>query len=384
MELQTHIFSPAFEPVLDVFEQNFTQFEELGAGFAVILDGEPVMHITGGWADKRKSVPYGKDTLVPVYSTTKGIAALALGGLVDAYASEGYDTLVSEVWPEFGVNGKENTTIGHIVSHQAGLPGFTDEIDPALWLDPPACAAALATIAPMWEPGTAHGYHPLTWGYMVGELARRLEPNNQTLGQHIASTMTNTNGQMNDATSPTPLIDFWIGLPESEHGRCAEITKPSQLAALGKITPPRRAAFMTKWAAPNRNAKLWKEIEIPSANGHGTALSIAQMYEPYAANGAQGNRHITVTPDMVRPFYPDTPDLVLDMNTSFSAGVMLNSHGHFGPNPDTIGHCGWGGSMAIADADRHLTCAYVMNKQSNILVGDPRATALVSAVYGCL
>ncbi len=384
MELQTHIFSPAFEPVLDVFEQNFTQFEELGAGFAVILDGEPVMHITGGWADKRKSVPYGKDTLVPVYSTTKGIAALALGGLVDAYASEGYDTLVSEVWPEFGVNGKENTTIGHIVSHQAGLPGFTDEIDPALWLDPPACAAALATIAPMWEPGTAHGYHPLTWGYMVGELARRLEPNNQTLGQYIASTMTNTNGQMNDATSPTPLIDFWIGLPESEHGRCAEITKPSQLAALGKITPPRRAAFMTKWAAPNRNAKLWKEIEIPSANGHGTALSIAQMYEPYAANGAQGNRHITVTPDMVRPFYPDTPDLVLDMNTSFSAGVMLNSHGHFGPNPDTIGHCGWGGSMAIADADRHLTCAYVMNKQSNILVGDPRATALVSAVYGCL
>lgn len=380
MELQTHILSPAFEPILDVFEQNFTDFEELGAGFAVILDGEPVLHITGGWADKRKTIPYGKDTLVPVYSTTKGIAALALGGLVEAHTRQGYDTLVSEIWPEFGVNGKEATTIGHVVSHQAGLPGFTEEIDPALWLDPPACAAALATIAPMWAPGTAHGYHPLTWGYMVGELARRLDPNGRTLGQYIATTMTNTTGEMGH----NDLIDFWIGLPESEHERCADIARPKALARLGEVTPPRRAAFMTKWAAPNRNAKTWREVEIPSANGHGTALSIAQMYEPYAANGAQGDNHITMTADMVRPFYPDTPDLVLDMNTSFAAGVMLNSHGHFGPNPDAVGHCGWGGSMAIADADRRLTCAYVMNKQSNILVGDPRATALVSAVYGCL
>ena len=264
-------------------------------------------------------------------------------------------------------------TIGELVSHQAGLPGFIHEIDPDLWLDPPACAAAIAELAPLWPPGSAHGYHPLTWGYFVGELARRIS--GQTLGTWLRENVCAPNG-----------IDFHIGLPASEHARCADIRRPPALPELGEMTEPKRAAFGTKWSSPNRGGAIWREIEIPSANGHGTAASVAALYDGFAHVGAVAGKPL-MTEDafasLVRPRV-DGPDLVLNMSTSFGAGIMRNTHGFFGPNPATVGHCGWGGSMAIADPDRRLTCAYVMNKQSNVLVGDPRAVRLVNAVYGCL
>lgn len=364
--------SAGFEPVRDAFAANFDNDGELGAGFAVILDGEVVVDLLGGWADRQKTRKWDARTLVPVYSTTKGISALVLAALV-ADLEAGYETRVAEIWPEFAANGKDAVTIGDLVSHQAGLPGFIDEIDPDLWLDPPACAAAIAALAPLWPPGSAHGYHPLTWGYLVGELARRIS--GKTLGTWLRDTVCEPKG-----------IDFHIGLPAIEHARCADIRRPSALPELGDMTEPKRAAFGTKWSSPNRGGAIWREIEIPSANGHGTAASIAALYDAYAHGGA-----VAGTPLMpARAFDALTrarvsgPDLVLNMSTSFGAGIMRNSHGLFGPDPETVGHCGWGGSMAIADRDRRLTCAYVMNKQSNVLVGDPRAVRLVNAVYGCL
>ena len=318
-----------FEAVRGVFEQNFADGEELGAGFAVIKDGQIVVNLIGGWADRKKETAWSDTTLVPVYSTTKGIAAIVLAHLVER------------------------------------LPGFPDEIDPELWLDPPACAAALADLAPMWSPGSAHGYHPLSWGYLVGEIARRIS--GETLGTTLKSLF--------------PNVDFMIGTPASEHDRCADIQRPRDLADLGEITPPRRAAFVSKWSAPNRGGAIWREIEIPSANGHGTALSVAQIYETYTQGGA-GIMGETIF-DALTTARTHGPDLVLPMITSFGAGIMHNTHGLFGPEPTTLGHSGWGGSMAIADQRHGLTCAYVMNKQSNILVGDPRAVRLVEAVYDC-
>ncbi len=357
--------SPGFEPVREAFEANFADDGELGAGFAVIRDGETVVSLRGGWADRKKTMQWDERTLVPVYSTTKGVAALVLAHLVERLPG-GYETAVADIWPEFAANGKDAITIAQVTSHQAGLPGFAEEIDPELWLDPPACAAALAELAPMWPPGSAHGYHPLTWGYLVGEIARRIS--GETLGTTLATLF--------------PDVDFRIGLPASEHARCAEIMRPRALAELGEINEATKAAFIHKWSSPNRGGAIWREIEIPSANGHGTAESVARIYHAYA-RGGEG----LMRPETFRALTePRThgQDLVLPMITSFGAGIMLNSHGLFGPNPHTLGHCGWGGSMAVSDADNALTCAYVMNKQSNVLVGDPRAVRLVEAVYDCL
>lgn len=168
--------SEGFDPVRDAFLKNFEDGNELGAGFAVYLNGEWLVDIYGGYADRAKDQQWTANTLVPVYSTTKGISALVLGWLIGQSKTVTYDSSVSELWPEFGANGKEAITIAEVTSHQAGLPGFDEEIDPAIWLDPSTCAAALAECPPMWEPGTAHGYHPLSWGYLVGEIARRLDP----------------------------------------------------------------------------------------------------------------------------------------------------------------------------------------------------------------
>ncbi|MEO1101945.1 MAG: serine hydrolase domain-containing protein, partial [Pseudomonadota bacterium] len=212
-----------FEPVRDAFAANFEDDEELGAGFAVMLDGETVVDLQGGWADRKKTHVWDAETLVPVFSTTKGVAALVIGMLLDRSVGElTYDTAVASIWLEFAAQGKDKVTIGQMLSHQAGLPGFAEEIDPALWLNPPACAAAIAALPPLWAPGTAHGYHPLTWGYLVGELAKRID--GRTLGTILRE----------DICAPAG-IDFQIGLPEADHARCADIQRPRALAALGGI-----------------------------------------------------------------------------------------------------------------------------------------------------
>ncbi len=364
--------APGFEPVADHFAQSFANGVELGAGVCVRIGGETVIDLTGGFADRAKTVPFDAETLVPVYSTTKGIAALMMAHAAGDLPA-GYDTAIASLWPEFGVGGKSEVTIGDWLSHQAGLPGFAEPIDPELWLDPPACAAALAALAPMWPPGSAHGYHPTSWGYVAGEVFSRI------MGRSLGTVL------REDICAPHG-IDFHIGLAREHHARCADIQRPNAPADLRPITPERRAAFLERWSGPQRGGAAWREIEIPSANGHGTAKSVAQLYELYLTRGTIGGRALIrgdVFERLITPFY-DSDDLVLPMRTSFGAGIMLNTHGAFGPNPGALGHCGWGGSMAVADGARDLVFAYVMNKQSNILVGDPRAVALLHSVYGCL
>lgn len=365
--------APGFEPVREAFEANFADGKEQGAGFALRISGETLVDLRGGWADRQKERIWDETTIVPIYSASKGISALVLAMATEDLPA-GYETPVADVWPEFGANGKSELTIAQMASHQAGLPGFAHEIDPALWLDPPACAAAIAELTPMWPPGTAHGYHPLTWGYMLNEVVTRIT--GRTIGAILKEDICGPSG-----------IDFQIGLPEKDEPRVGDMLRPRSLAPLGEITPPRKAAFVSKWSSPDRAGRIWREIEIPSANGHGTALAVASLYEAYARGGMIAGGKTLIKREtldaLIRPLV-DGPDLVLPMHTKFGAGIMINCHGKFGPNPDTLGHSGWGGSMAVADPARELSAAYVMNRQSASLVGDPRAVRLVEAAYGCL
>lgn len=364
--------APGFEPVQDAFEANFTEDQELGAGFSAYLDGTLIVDLHGGWADRRKETPWNDRTVVPVFSTTKPIAALVLASVIDQLPAA-YETPVADVWPEFGAAGKQDVTIVQMVSHQAGLPGFVEPVDPALWLDPPACAAALAEQMPMWMPGTAHGYHPLSWGYLIGALVQRISE--RSLGAILRE----------DIAGPDA-IDFQIGMPEPDHWRIAEIMRPRALPDLGEINDATRAAFLTKWAAPDRSGAIWREIEIPSANGIGTSKAVAELYGTYAHGGKLAGRRVVseATFDALTERRVIGQDLVLPYVTEFAAGVMRNNLGLYGPNPDTLCHSGWGGSLALGDPDRHLSAAYVMNRQSNSLQGDPRALRLVQTLYGCL
>lgn len=364
--------APGFERVADAFAENFTDGGELGAGFAATLEGETIVDLWGGYADRKKERLWDADTLAPVYSTTKAIAALVIARLVEQHALD-YEAPVCAVWPEFAANGKDAITLGQALSHQAGLCGFRDPIDPALWLDPPALAAALAPLEPLWPPGTRSGYHPLTWGYIAGEIVRRAT--GKSLGQHLADDFCEPHG-----------IDFWIGLPDEEHARCAEIQKPKDMPQLGEITELKRIAFLTKWSAPDRGGALWRRIEIPSANGHGTALAVAQLYSLYANAGVL-NGETLIGMDAFHALTRtriDNQDLVLPSRVAFAAGPMHNVIGTYGPNPETLAHSGWGGSMGLGDPGHGLSAAYVMNRQDHHLQGDPRARRLVEALYDCL
>lgn len=368
----TGFTAPGFEPVRDAFEQNFSEDLELGAGFSALIDGEIVVNLQGGWADKAQTKAWDAETLVPVFSTTKAIAALVIGMLVDRGLID-YDHPFAEYWPDFAAHGKGDVTVAEALSHQAGLAGFLEPIDPALWLDPPALAAKLADTAPMWPLGTGSGYHPLSWGYLAGELVQRAA--GKSLGTILRE----------EVCAPLD-IDFWIGTPASEHDRAAELKRPNALADLGEITEIKRAAFLQKWSAPNRGGAIWRETEIPSANGHGTALSVAQLYGAYALKGRIFGKTLfsEKTWTELTKSRVHGPNKVLPFTLSFGAGMMRNSVRAFGPNPETLGHSGWGGSAGLGDPDRHLSAAYVMNKQSNILLGDPRSQRLFEALYGCL
>ncbi|MEM1105243.1 MAG: serine hydrolase domain-containing protein [Pseudomonadota bacterium] len=361
---------PDFEPVRARLQAQFDAGEELGAGFAVWRSGDLVVDLVGGWADRGRTQPWRSDTLVPVFSTTKPISALMVAlALERAGPDVTYETPVSEIWPEFAARGKHKVTVAEILSHQGGLPGFAEPIDPDGWLDPPAIVALLEDAEPLWPPGQGSGYHPLTWGYLAGELVRRLD--GRSLGTLLRDEVTGPHG-----------IDFWIGLPDAEHGRVAEVKRPSALAELGPPNPFNRAAFLTPWAAPKRGGAEWKRIEIPSANGHGTAAATARLYGAYA-----GTLDVGLSQDTFAALTASRcigRDRVLPYEIDFAAGVMRNTQKVYGPNPRSFGHSGWGGSLAFADPDGHLSAAYVMNRQSNILQGDPRPRALIAALYECL
>ena len=363
-----------FSAVKDAFAASFAAGEELGARFTLVEAGETVLDLWGGFADRGRTRPFDETTLTPIFSTTKAVAALMVARLVDAGKLD-YAQTVASVWPEFAAAGKAAVTVEQVMSHQAGLSGFPDPMDPALWFDWDAICAKLAAMAPLWPPGTASGYHPITFGYLAGEIFRRID--GRTMGTALRQ----------DLAEPLGL-DLWIGLPDAEAPRLAELQRPTALPDFGPMNAATRAAFLTRWAQPGgRGADAWRRFELPSATGHATALALARVMGGLANDGWLDGETL-LSPALIAEAARQRirgPDLVLPFEISWGAGFMRNETVHpWGPGGQAFGHAGWGGSCAFADPERRLGGAYVMNRQSAELLGDRRPRRLIAAAYAAL
>ena len=369
-----------FEPVLDTFSANFDERDEVGAACCVYVDGRPVVDVWGGTADTRTSARWRADTLVLVYSSTKGVTSVCLNAMIERGIVDP-DATVASLWPEFGANGKDAVTIGQVLSHQAGLPLVEGDWSLAETLAWEPMVAQLARQAPIWPPGTAHGYHMRTFGWLAGEIARRADPQHRTIGEWFRA----------EIADPLQL-DFWIGLPLLEESRVARLVPPKTdlrevLAAFGDdlllarvfSNPGGHFNYDDMW-----NTRELHEVELPSSNGIGDARSLARLYASCVGEI-----------DGIRTLQPGTlaaatevrsqgKDSVLMIDSCFGLGFMLGAS--FGAaNPATaVGHAGAGGSLAFADPERNLAFGYVMNDLRFDASGDPRSEGLVRAVYRCL
>ena len=363
-----------FPSLTALFESHLASGQELGARFSLVERGEVVFDVCGGFADRSRTTPFGPHTLTPVFSTTKAVAALLVSRLVDQGRLD-YAQSVASVWPEFAQAGKAEITVAQVMSHQDGLAGLIEPMDPGLWLDWEVIVDKLAAMAPLWPPGTASGYHPITFGFTAGEIFRRVD--GRTMGHALRQ----------DFGEPFGL-DLWIGLPDAEFGRVAELERPHRFADFGRMTEIKKLAFLTKWAAPGgRGTEAWRRAEIPSANGHVTALALARLMNALACGGELEGRPVLSTATVAEATRQRIfgQDLVLPFEISWAAGFMRNVPNMiYGPGRESVGHSGWGGSCVFADPQRGLSGAYVMNRQSPELIGDPRAISLIQAAYADL
>jgi CubicO group peptidase (beta-lactamase class C family) len=360
-----------FAAVRDAFAANFAEGSELGARFSAAISGEVVVDLMAGSADRGGTVDFGPDTLTPIFSTTKAVTALMIARLV-GQGRLAYGQRVAEVWPEFGEAGKAGVTVEQCLSHQDGLAAFIEPIDPELWFDWDAITTRIAAMTPLWPPGTASGYHPVIYGYVAGEIFRRVD--GRTLGTALREDLAQPMG-----------LDIWIGLPDAEHGRVASMQRPPAMPDLGELTPIKRGAFLEPWSSPGgRDTGAWRRAEIPSANGHATAESLARLAAVLALDGMlEGQRVLEpgLAAEMSRQRIRGQ-DLVLPFTLAWGAGVLRNDPVMiYGPGRDSVGHSGWGGSCLMADPEIGLSAAYVMNRQSSYLIGDPRARRLIEAMY---
>jgi CubicO group peptidase (beta-lactamase class C family) len=367
---------PGFEPTAEAFKANFENELEHGAQFCVFQNGELLVDLKGGWADRAKTAPVKDDTLFSVFSSGKAMAALVIAHLADQDRL-GYNQLVSTIWPDFAAHGKGELSIAQVLSHQAGLSGISNpDWASEDWYDWDKTCAELAGQEPLFPPGSASGYHPVTFGYLAGEIARLTDKNMRSLGSILRE----------DLCAPND-IDVWIGLPEAEHHRCSYMQKPRAMADLGEMNAATKAAFMSKAAAPGgRPITDWRKAEFAGSNCQATAKGLAQLMQ-MAVDGHIGEARY-LSEDIIG-FLGESrisgPNLVLPFNIDFAAGVMRNAPNYFyGPNAETLGHSGWGGSCVFADPKTGLHGAYVMSRQENTLLGDMRPRRIIDALYNCL
>jgi len=365
--------APGFERVREAFAANFAAGREVGASFAVVRDGELVIDLWGGFRDRSGTKPWTGDTLVNVYSTTKGLASACIALLVER-GKLSYEQTVASVWPEFAAAGKQALTIGQLLSHQGGLSGLRETIEITDYADHAKLARLLEAQAPFFAPGQS-GYHAITHGYLTGELVRRAT--GKTLGAFFRDEIAGPLG-----------ADAWIGLPESEDARAADIVAPPDGPNLPLPEhPAARAALASPPLEPEvPNQRWWRAAEIPAANGHTNAAGLARIYGMLARGGElDGKRFLSreTLAQATRERVLST-DLVLQIPAQWAAGWMLNNLGLYGPNPRTFAHAGWGGSFGAADPDARLGIGYAMNQMYANLMGDPRSIALIEATYASL
>jgi CubicO group peptidase (beta-lactamase class C family) len=367
--------APGFEAVHEAFAANFERvgsYQECGAPVAVFHRGVKVADLWGGFADRARTRPWAADTLINVWSATKGLTATAVARLVD-HGRLSYDDRVSRVWPGFAAAGKGEITVAQVLSHQAGLPGFAEPTTIEDQLDWAGCVGKLERQAPAWPPGEASSYHAMTFGWLAGEIVRRVD--GRSLGRFVQDEICGPLG-----------ADIFVGLPLALEPRVAELLGPKvdpDPAATTSLSPAALMALSNPAQDPEApNRRTWRAAEIPAANGQASALGLAKLY---AALGAGGSLGVGIlSPDTVRRITtPATSnrrtDMLLGFVDSWGMGVALNTPGIYGPNPRAFGHSGWGGAFGCADPDAGIAIGYVCNQMGPDLVGDPRTGGLCKA-----
>lgn len=377
--------SAGFEPVRAAFAENFRRRRELGGAVCVYHRGRKVVDLWGGLRNEATHEPWEQDTMVLVYSTTKGLAAMTLA-LAHSRGWLDYEAPVAHYWPEFAQAGKARITVRQLLAHQAGLYAFPEQGDPALVADLDRLAVVLARQQPAWEPGTRQAYHAITLGYYEGELLRRVDPQHRTLGQFF----------QDEIAAPLGL-DFYIRLPESiPDSRLATLSRPGLLALLRglplrftlEVWNPRSnivRALVGSMLAHDARRIYARNFEVPAGGGVGTARAIARAYGVFATGG----RELALSPDTLQALAaPAVPpargfydECMKGEGVYFSLGFM--QHGpvwSFG-SPGSYGMPGTGGSLGFADPAQGLGYGYVTSRVGTSVTGDPRELALRHAVY---
>ena len=387
-----------------IFEESISSGFELGCAITMEVDGVVVMDLWGGHTNLEKTEKWNEDTIVNVFSSTKGVAAICLLQLVEKGLID-LDQPVANYWPEFAANGKESIPVRYLMCHKSGLCGVREPLEPGAFADWHLICAELAKQEPFWEPGTAHGYHAITYGHLIGELVRRVS--GKSIGQYFHDELAIPLG-----------LDFWIGLPEDKFSRIADLypNKPGLLqkilmpiiAKLPRSLLPKTLSLIFDFTDPSKpsgaafnnpkmsldsqdmeaNSTKWRKAEIPAANGHGTARALAKLYGVLATGGSRDNVHVLKpeTIELARQTQSDGKDLVLaQMHTRFGLGFMLGTKDvSMGPNRDSMGHGGAGGSLGFADPDNKISLGFTMNQMHAGITAWKTATDVADSVYKSL
>jgi CubicO group peptidase (beta-lactamase class C family) len=374
------VCDPRFEPVRAAFAENFERRGEIGAGVSLNVGGRVVVDLWGGWRDAAATLPWQRDTLVNVFSVGKAVAAVCVARLVGQERLR-FDQPVAAVWPEFAAAGKQDITVRQLLSHQAGLPALRAELPAGSVYEWDAMCARLAAEEPWWPPGTAHGYHVNTFGFLVGELVRRVT--GQSLGTMVRHEVA---GPLN--------ADLCIGVPAGDLRRVAEFIGHSEPVPLGgpDLTDEQRMELHAYFNPPEFsgagviNTTQWRTAELASTNGHATARGIARLYGALVAGGEiDGTRVVDRTAlaeAASEQVYGD--DRILHRPSRFGIGFQLTqAERPLGPNAGAYGHFGAGGSLGFCDPEAQLAFGYAINTMGPRWQ-NPRNKALIDACYACL
>ena len=371
--------------ITPLFEENFQKLGELGAAVSIWQNGKAIVDLHRGFKDARREHPWVSDTLVLIWSATKGLGSACVLHVLQEHKID-IQRRVTEFWPEFAQAGKENITLAQLLSHQAGLAALDRKTDV---LDYPSVIAALEEQKPLWPPGTAHGYHARTFGYLLDELVRRIT--RQSLSEYWRKTFA---GPLN--------LDLWIGLPEKENPRVATIyaakagnpPQPKQfyvdLVSPGTLARKTFTSPHGLHAASAMNNPTIRAEPIVSFGGIGSANSLAKFYAMLANGGEIDGRTFfsEKTMSWMKTTLPDGIDRVFQIPTAFSAGFMKDATSSmrriFGRSTSSFGHPGAGGSHAFADPENKISFAYVMNQMEQSVLPNEKSLRLVDAIYDLL
>lgn len=378
-DMQIHGFAqPGFEPLVDAFVNNFQQHGDVGAACAVYQRGEAVVDLWGGFADAATRKPWQQETVVLTFSAAKGPTAICINRLAEQGLLD-IDMPIAHYWPEFACNGKEQITTRQVLSHRAGLAAVEGDLtlQQVLAWDP--VVAAIAAQAPNWEPGTAHGYHARTFGWILGEVLRRIT--GKSIGAYIAENISQPLG-----------LSYWVGLPAEQQRRCATLLPPpggsdaiAELLGADSLTarvmsgPSGLFGYNEMWNRPEVLA-----AEMPSSNGVGDARSFARLYAA-VLDEVDGIRLLGAE-QLARACEPQSrgPDKVIFRDSCYGLGFMLQPLLAPGAGSRSFGHQGAGGAVAFADPDADIGFAYVTNTMKFDPGGDPRSLQLIKASYACI